>query len=106
VLLGKANPPHFCTPVDAYLLIAEFVIYWSREEARAGWEYILTLDQTIPANRVAQIEARKRLQKQKGVSESPLSVPRLRSECFVHPPRIQSSLTQPGLLDPQRLRPS
>lgn len=26
VLLGKANPPHFCTPVDAHLLIAEFVI--------------------------------------------------------------------------------
>jgi predicted Zn-dependent protease len=62
VLLGKANPPHFCTIADAHLLIAEFVILWSRAEARAEWEYILTLDETIPANRVAQIEARKRLQ--------------------------------------------
>jgi hypothetical protein len=35
---------------------------WSSEEARAEWQYILTLDETIPANRVAQIQARKRLQ--------------------------------------------
>jgi hypothetical protein len=35
---------------------------WSSEEARAEWQHILTLDETIPANRVAQVEARKRLQ--------------------------------------------
>lgn len=33
-----------------------------REELRAAWQHILTLDETIPAYRVAQIEARKRLQ--------------------------------------------
>jgi Tfp pilus assembly protein PilF len=62
VLLGKATAPQFCTMLDAHLLIAEFVMRWSYAEARAEWEYILTLDETIPANRVAQIEARKRLQ--------------------------------------------
>jgi Flp pilus assembly protein TadD len=61
VLLEKSNPPHFCTPVDAYLLRAELLMNTSRAEARAEWEYILTLDETIPANRVAQVEARKRL---------------------------------------------
>ena len=62
VLLGKANPPRFCTVADAYLLRGELLMNSSYEEARAEWEYILTLDETIPANRVAQIEARKRLQ--------------------------------------------
>ena len=62
VLLGKATPPHFCTMADAHLLIAEFLMLWSYAEARAEWEYILTLDKTIPANRVAQVEARNRLQ--------------------------------------------
>jgi predicted Zn-dependent protease len=62
VLLGKANPPQFCTKADAHLLTAEFLMRWSYKEARAEWEYILTLDETIPAYRVAQVEARKRLQ--------------------------------------------
>ena len=62
VLLGKTTPPHFCTMPDAHLLIAELVMRWSSAEARAEWEYILTLDETIPAYRVAQVEARKRLQ--------------------------------------------
>jgi len=62
VLLGKAIPPSFCTMADARLLMAEFLIRWSYAEARAEWEYILTLDETIPAYRVAQAEARKRLQ--------------------------------------------
>jgi len=62
VLLGKATPPQFCTKADAHLLIAEFLMSWSYAEARAEWEYILTLDETIPANRVAQVDARKRLQ--------------------------------------------
>ena len=62
VLLAKANPPHFCTRVDAHVLIAELLMRWSSEEARAEWEYILTLDETIPANRIAQVTARKRLQ--------------------------------------------
>jgi predicted Zn-dependent protease len=62
VLMGKPNPPRFCNIADAYLLIAEFRMSWSYAEARAEWQYILTLDETIPANRVAQVEARKRLQ--------------------------------------------
>lgn len=62
VLLGKANPPHFCTIADAHLLRAELLMNKSHAEARAEWEYILTLDETIPAYRLAQIEARKRLQ--------------------------------------------
>jgi tetratricopeptide (TPR) repeat protein len=62
VLLAKASAPHFCAPVDAYLLRAELLINSSRKEARQEWKYILTLDETIPANRVAQVEARKRLQ--------------------------------------------
>lgn len=62
VLLGKASPPPFCARVDAHLLIAELLMNRSYAEARAEWQYILTLDETIPANRVAQIEARKRLQ--------------------------------------------
>lgn len=61
VLLGKASPPRFCTRVDAHLLIAELLMNRSHAEARAEWEYILTLDETIPANRIAQVEARKRL---------------------------------------------
>src|SRR6185436_3487546 len=62
VLLAKVDAPHLCTRVDAHLLIAELLINTSHAEARAEWEYILTLDETIPANRVAQVEARKRLQ--------------------------------------------
>ncbi len=62
VLLGKPNPPRFCTVADAHVLIAELLWNRSHEEARAEWEYILTLDETIPANRVAQVQARKRLQ--------------------------------------------
>jgi predicted Zn-dependent protease len=62
ILLAKAKPPHLCTPVDAHLLIAELLYNMSHEEARAEWQYLLTLDETIPANRVAQVEARKRLQ--------------------------------------------
>ena len=64
VLQAKASPPAFCTPVDAYVLLAEMMTKANYEiaKARKVWEYILTLDETIPANRVAQIEARKRLQ--------------------------------------------
>jgi tetratricopeptide (TPR) repeat protein len=62
VLLGKASPPPFCTVADAHLLIAELLWNRSHEEARAEWQYILTLDETIPANRMAQVQARKRLQ--------------------------------------------
>ncbi|HEV7398541.1 MAG TPA: tetratricopeptide repeat protein [Pyrinomonadaceae bacterium] len=68
VLLGKPNPPQFCTMADAHLLIAEFLINWSYDEACAEWEYILTLDETIPAYRVAQIEARKRLQEMESLN--------------------------------------
>jgi predicted Zn-dependent protease len=62
VLLGKTTPPPFCTKADAHLLIAEFLLNWSYEDARAEWEHILTLDETIPAYRVAQVEAQKRLE--------------------------------------------
>jgi Flp pilus assembly protein TadD len=62
VLQGKANSPAFCTVADAHLLRAELWLNRSHEEARAEWQYILTLDDTIPANRVAQVQARKRLQ--------------------------------------------
>lgn len=62
VLLAKATPPPFCTRADAHLLIAELLMLWTYREACAELEYILTLDETIPANRVAQVEARKRLQ--------------------------------------------
>jgi tetratricopeptide (TPR) repeat protein len=68
VLLGKATAPQFCTMADAHLLIAEFLINWSYDEACAEWEYILTLDETIPAYRVAQIEARKRLQEMESLN--------------------------------------
>jgi len=61
VLMGKPTPPTFCTVADAHLLRAE--LWWnsSHAEARAEWEYILTLDETIPAYRAAQVEARRRL---------------------------------------------
>ena len=65
MLLGKAISPPFCTRADAHLLIAEFLFIWSYAEARAELEYILTLDETIPANRVAQVEARNRVQEWK-----------------------------------------
>lgn len=61
LLLGKPNPPRFCCAADAHLLRAELLWNRSHEEARAEWQHILTLDETIPANRIAQAEARKRL---------------------------------------------
>jgi hypothetical protein len=36
-----------------------------RASRGAEWEYILTLDETIPANRVARVQARKRLEETK-----------------------------------------
>lgn len=62
VLQAKPSAPHFCTMVDAHLLMAELMKDYALADARAKWEFILTLDETIPANRVAQVEARKRLQ--------------------------------------------
>lgn len=62
VLLGKANPPRFCTAADAYLLRGDLLLNRSYAEAQAEWQHILTLDETIPAYRVAQVEARKRMQ--------------------------------------------
>jgi predicted Zn-dependent protease len=61
VLLAKASTPQFCTVADAYLLRAELLWNSERSKARAELEHILTLDETIPAYRVAQVEARKRL---------------------------------------------
>ena len=64
VLQGKAIAAAFCTAVDAHLLLAEMMTKanYGIAEVRKVWEHILTLDETIPANRVAQIEARKRLE--------------------------------------------
>jgi tetratricopeptide (TPR) repeat protein len=64
VLRGKPSLSPFYTVVDAHLLLAEtFVKMDSQvEEARAEWEFILTLDESIPVNRLARAEARKRLQ--------------------------------------------
>ena len=66
VLLGRASAPQFCTAADAHLLRAELLWDRSHEEARAEWGHILTLDETIPANRAAQVEARKRLNSSEG----------------------------------------
>jgi tetratricopeptide (TPR) repeat protein len=70
VLMGKVTPPRFCTKADAHLLRAELLMQTSYAAARAEWKYILTLDDTIPAYRVAQVEARKRLQETETLERS------------------------------------
>jgi predicted Zn-dependent protease len=62
VLRGKPSlSPHY-TLADAYLLIAEAWVKHGHEDlARPEWEFILTMDETIPAYRIAQEEARRRL---------------------------------------------
>lgn len=62
VLRGKPSLSPYYTLADAHLLIAEAWVKWGRKDlARPEWEFVLTLDETIPAYRVAQEEARRRL---------------------------------------------
>jgi tetratricopeptide (TPR) repeat protein len=63
-LRGKPSlSPHY-TLADAHLLLAEAISNSNHAiaEARAEWEFILTLDESIPAYRMARAEASKRLQ--------------------------------------------
>ncbi|HEX8069258.1 MAG TPA: tetratricopeptide repeat protein [Pyrinomonadaceae bacterium] len=63
VLRGKPSlSPHY-TVADAYLLIAEAWIKRNNrlDLARPAWEFVLALDETIPAYRMAKEEARRRL---------------------------------------------
>ena len=62
VLRGKPSlSPHY-TLADAYLLIAEAWVKRHRTDlARPAWEFVLTLDDTIPVYRIPKEEARRRL---------------------------------------------
>ena len=63
VLRGKPSlSPHY-NVTDAHLLLAEAIANSNHAiaEARTEWEFIITLDESIPVNRVAMAEARKRL---------------------------------------------
>lgn len=62
VVRGKPSlSPHY-TLADAYLLIAEAWVKHGRIDlARPQWEFVLTLDDSIPAYRPAMEEARRRL---------------------------------------------
>jgi hypothetical protein len=48
---------------EAYLLLDDLLARWGQpiEERRKVWEQILTLDESIPAFHVAQVEVRKRM---------------------------------------------
>jgi len=63
VLGAKTSLSPFLTLADAHLLLAEACIQNQNkvDEARAEWKFILDLDDSIPAYRVAQTEARRRL---------------------------------------------
>lgn len=62
-LRGKLGLSHLYTLADAHLFLAEAISNSNHAitEARAEWEFILTLDDSIPAYRVARAEASKRL---------------------------------------------
>ena len=64
VMRGKPSLSPFYTSADAYLLRAEAIHnsgHHTSDLKREAWEEILRLDSTIPANRAAQEQARKRL---------------------------------------------
>lgn len=63
VLRGRPSLSPYYTVADAHLLLAEALAgsHYGIKQARAEWETILKLDETIPAYRVAQTEARRRL---------------------------------------------
>ncbi|HEV7798808.1 MAG TPA: tetratricopeptide repeat protein [Pyrinomonadaceae bacterium] len=64
VLRGKPSLSPFYTLADAHLLLAEALAassHYGLEQARAEWEFILTLDASIPAYGFAQETARRRL---------------------------------------------
>jgi tetratricopeptide (TPR) repeat protein len=63
VLRRKPSLSPFYTLADAHLLLAEALAnsHYGLEQARAEWEFILTLDASIPAYAFAQETARRRL---------------------------------------------
>ena len=72
VLRGKPSLSPFYTVADAHLLLADTLMQMGMrgDDARAQWQFILTLDESIPAYRAARAEARKRLQEHPDLSES------------------------------------
>jgi tetratricopeptide (TPR) repeat protein len=63
VLQGRPSPSPSQTMAEAYLLLDDLLARWGQpiEERRKVWEQILTLDESIPAFHVAQVEVRKRM---------------------------------------------
>jgi tetratricopeptide (TPR) repeat protein len=63
VLRGRPSLSFHYTLADAHLLLAEALMnsHYGIEQARAEWEFILGFDASIPAYRVAQDTARRRL---------------------------------------------
>ena len=63
VLRGRPSLSPSYTVADAYLMLDEALgrMGGPVEERREVWEQILTLDESIPAFRVAQVEVRKRM---------------------------------------------
>jgi tetratricopeptide (TPR) repeat protein len=63
VLRGRPSPSPFYTVADAYLMLDDLLARWGQpvEERREVWEQILTLDESIPAYRVARAEVKKRM---------------------------------------------
>lgn len=68
VLRGKPSLSPFYTMADAFVLLAETLEREGnlRDKSLEVWREILTLDETIPANRVAMVEARKRVSESLG----------------------------------------
>jgi tetratricopeptide (TPR) repeat protein len=67
VLRGGPSLSPLYTLADAYLMLDEALARMGRpvEERRGVWEQILTLDESIPAFRVARAEVRKRMDEAK-----------------------------------------
>ena len=61
VLRGRPSLSPFYTMADAYLMLAEKMESCSSASAAEVWREILTFDESIPANRLAIAEARKRI---------------------------------------------
>jgi tetratricopeptide (TPR) repeat protein len=63
VLRGRPSPSPFYTVADAYLMLDDLLARWGQpvEERREVWEQILSLDESIPAYRVARAEVSKRM---------------------------------------------
>jgi predicted Zn-dependent protease len=63
VLRAKPSPSPFYNVADAYLMLDDLLARWGQpvEERREVWEQILSLDESVPAFRVACAEVRKRM---------------------------------------------